>query len=214
MAVRNLVWGARDEVRLWLQASTNSDPPSVQTLLNLIHWKLSNQHTLKQHATLTLSVPLTQLFFFALVSVCLWLHTTSRWDCLRSFSTLQVLWQMEKKMSSKALHQSHFISCLVQAITYHDRTVCMLPQVLVMVSSDGWWSPACSDYKYLYSTELHNNGFGLLLVHTDRKDDTAATGNAKCIKLHLCNWKQSRVNIFIYISSYYMHIESVKGFKY
>lgn len=35
--------------------------------------------------------------------------------------------------------------------------------------------------------QLHNNGFGLLLVHTDRKDDTAATGNAKCIKLHLCN---------------------------
>jgi len=115
----------------------------------LIHGELYHKHTGKQHGTLTLSVPLIRLFFFAGANLCLWLHATSPWDCFRSFSTLQVFWQpivpWHKKKDIKLSHASitfhpndTFPVFPLQAITYHDRTVCMLLQTLVMVSCAGW----------------------------------------------------------------------------
>lgn len=40
--------------------------------------------------------------------------------------------------ASIPLHLNDTSRLLQQAITYHDRTVCMLPRTLVMVSSGGW----------------------------------------------------------------------------
>lgn len=141
MTAKRLGGGVHGEVRLWPQASTNADPARVRS--KYIHWNLHDEHT-----TLTLGIPLIQLFFFAAANLCLWLHTTSLWDCFRSFSTLQVFWQPIVPWHIKNRHQvkphicpltaQWYIICLLWEITYHDRMVCMLSQRLVMVSSARW----------------------------------------------------------------------------
>lgn len=107
-------------------------------------WKLTKRHTDKQHTMPTLSVLLIRLFLFAVANLCFWLSTTSLWG-LRSFSAAQVFSQpiVPWYMTADKPPISHIIrlndtSCLWRAVTHHDRTVCMLPPTLVMVSSAGW----------------------------------------------------------------------------